>query len=147
MCCVEWFAGTLCLLQRQASLDKIFYAACQLTLADQAIKNCNACSPRRHITFLMGEKFPHFTYTNSVIKLVAAPYKFFNSSDGDTFVCRLKRRLKFRYIMAVQKGRENWCTVLLVSRLSGHRNFTEQIGMPNANLRPRKVATKVTACL
>ena len=38
---------------------------------------------------------------NSTIKLVAAPYKFFNSSDGDTFVCRLKRRLKFRYIMAV----------------------------------------------
>ena len=29
--------------------------------------------------------------------------------------------------MAVQKGRENWSTTLSAARLSGHRNFTEQI--------------------
>ncbi len=44
-------------------------------------------------------------------------------------------------------GRENWSTALSIARLSDHRNFTEQIGMPNANLRQAKAATKVTACL
>ena len=39
-------------------------------------------------------------------------------------------------------GRENWSTALSTARLSGHRNFTEQICMPNANLRQAKAVHK-----
>ena len=64
MCCVEWFAGTLGLLQRQASLDKIFYAAWWLATADQAIKNCNALLTTRHSTFGQSEKFSLLRWQN-----------------------------------------------------------------------------------
>jgi len=55
-------------------------------------------------------------------------------------------RLKFRYLMAIQKGRENWSRALTTARLSGHRNFTEQNRMPNAILRQAKAPPK-SKCL
>ena len=106
MCYVEWFAGSFG--RSSGGLTLEIFCTLRADTWTKLQKISRSCSPHRHITFLKNEKF-------------------FTNRDGGAFVRRLKRRLKLRYITAVQKGRENWSTALSSARLSGHRNFTEQI--------------------
>jgi len=71
--------------------------------------------------------------------------KFFASFRWRNFCAPPEAAFKISIPYGDIAGRENWSTALSTARLSGHRNFIEQIYMPNVNLRPRKAAIKVNA--
>ena len=133
MCCVEWFAGSFG--RSSGGLTLEIFCTLQANTWTKLQKISKSCSPHRHSIFLAMRKIS-----------IHSPGENFYTSGGRTFGCVPELAFKISIPIGDLAGRENWSTALIIARLSGHRNFTEQNRTPDAILRQAKAPPK-SKCL